>query len=76
MIQQIDGEFDTEYLVGNKADIMYLAGLFGLKESDMGGIKKTNALPAGKVYLVTKDFMDAELAVSEKPGIDPWEEAV
>ena len=81
----IDGEFDAKYLVGNKSDLKYLnrmdsertpyrkdiAGLFGLNETDMSWIKKTSALPAGKVYLVPKDFMAGEFVVSENPSIDP-----
>lgn len=81
----MDGEFDAEYLVGNKSDLKYLnrmdsernpyrkdiAGLFGRKESDMSWIWKTNHITAGKVYLVPKDFMAGEFVVSENPAIDP-----
>jgi len=81
----IDGEFDASFLVGNKSDLKYLnrmdsernpyrkdiAGLFGRKESDMSWIWKTNAITAGKVYLVPKDFMAGEFVVSENPSIDP-----
>jgi hypothetical protein len=81
----IDGEFDAAYLVGNKSDIKYLnrmdserhpyhkdvAGLFGKKESDISWMWRTNAVTAGKVYLVPKDFMAGEFVVSENPSIDP-----
>lgn len=80
---KLDDEFDMDYLVGRKSDQRYLyrldaernpyrelsAPLFGKTEKDISWMWKTNALTAGKVYAIAKDFMGGELVVSENPSI-------
>lgn len=82
---KMDGEFEPAYLVGRRTDLLYLnrmdserqsfaktiAPLFGKKDGDMSWMWTTNWIAAGKVYLIPKDFMAAELVVSENASIDP-----
>ena len=78
-----DDEFEMKYLVGRRSDLRYMfrldalrnpyrelsAPLFGKTEQDVSWMWRTNALTAGKVYAVAKDFTAGELVVSENPSI-------
>lgn len=81
---KMDDEFEPTYLLGRRTDLLYLnrmdserqpywktiAPLFNKKEGDRSWIWNSNYITAGKVYLVAKDFMGAELVVSENATID------
>lgn len=81
----MDDEFDPEYLLGKRTDLLYLnrmdserqpywktiAPLFDMKEGDRSWIWNSNHFAANKVYLTPgDDFMAGELVVSENATID------
>lgn len=81
----MDDEFEPVYLIGKRTDLLNInrmdsertpywksiAPLFNMKESDRSWMWVTNHLPAGKVYMVPKDFMAGEMVVSENVSIAP-----
>ncbi len=83
-IGKMDEDFEPAYLLGCREDLLYLnrmdserkpyyhdiAGLFGAKnEKDKSWIWTSKYISPGKVYLIPKDFLAAELVISENPKI-------
>jgi len=84
-IGMMDDEFEPAYLVGSRANLLYLnrmdserqpyyksiSGLFGKKNpDDKSWMWTTNQFTdTDKVYVIPKDFMAAEMVVSENPRL-------
>lgn len=86
-ISLLDGNFEPAYLVGNRKDLRYLfrmdserqpyyksaSILFGkMKPEDTSWLWTCDFTTRGKVYLIAKDTLAADFAVSENPHITDY----